>query len=527
MRFGKDGLSFDFRELLTDGANARQAGALMWALIRAFQPQVLVGPGFGATPLLYGIAAAALDDGINLQILMVRDQRKDRNQKRWVEGNRRVAEGKRAVFVDDFMKSGSAWPLVQKALSAEKVTLDVHAIALFFDMWEPLGSRQLAISRAPVVSLFTRHDIGLSRDCYDAVPPLMRGEAPAFIADRPRWWRFDLHQSAQYPTKSAPVIVDDGVLVADDRSQLWRHDLKTGEIEWMTPSLERPTKGIVQLPQVVDRTVVFGCYDGTVTRLDVATGEVIWRRKIDSSIHATPSIDAVRRAVTINTEQWNRGQPKGHLQCLDLDTGRLLWRHAHAWWPPGSTLLCAEERLIVAPCNDQTLVAVDATNGALVWQVRTHGIVRGRATQAGAYLLIATERGYLECRSVAGGALHWRARYGKGLWHQFPLVVGDAVIVLDGKWHVSAFDLHTGVLRWLGRLRSPGCWQAVACGPYIVVLSTQGHLAVFCPRREVKVWEGRLPGTFHQPPAVHGGSLVAASNTAGLLAYDIHPFYDN
>ncbi|MBB1599876.1 hypothetical protein A9977_07465 [Variovorax sp. UMC13] len=146
------------------------------------------------------------------------------------------------------------------------------------------------------------------------------------------------------------------MLVADDRSQLWRHDLKTGEIEWMTPSLERPTKGIVQLPQVVDRTVVFGCYDGTVTRLDVATGEVIWRRKIDSSIHATPSIDAVRRAVTVNTEQWNRGQPKGHLQCLDLDTGRLLWRHAHAWWPPGSTLLCAEERLIVAPCNDQTLV---------------------------------------------------------------------------------------------------------------------------------------------------------------------------
>lgn len=526
MRFGER-LSFDFRELLTDASNARDAGALMWALVRELLPQVLVGPGFGATPLLYGMAAAALDEGINLQVLMVRDKRKDRNQKRWVEGNRRTAEGKRAIFVDDFMKAGSALPLVREALQADKVKVDLCAIALFFDMWEPLGSRQVSVSQLPVVSLYTRHDVGLSRDCFDAVPPTMRGAAPDFIPDKPRWWRFELHRSSPRRVKSAPAIVGEGAIVADDRSQLWRHHLQTGEVEWITPSLERPEKGIVQMLQVVDDTVVYGCYDGSLTRLHAATGDVLWRRKIDSSIHATPSIDAQRGTVIVNTEQWNRGKPIGHLQCLDLYSGKLLWRHAHGWWPPGSSLLCADAGLVVAPCNDQTLVAVDRRSGGLVWRVRTKGLVRGRAVLAGHRLLVATELGHLECRHLASGDLCWTVRYGAGLWHQFPQVAAGCVIVMDGKWHVSAFDLDTGALHWVGRLRSPGCWQAVPYGPYLVVLSRQGHLAVFCPRRGIKVWEGRLPGAFHQPPALNNGSLVAASNTAGFMAFDIHPFYDN
>ncbi|RUR67510.1 hypothetical protein EJP67_10635 [Variovorax guangxiensis] len=530
MRFGEQ-LSFDFRVLLTDAKNAQYAGVLMWELLRDFKPEVLVGPGFGSTPLLYGIAAAALNEGRNLQVLMVRDQRKDRNQKKWVEGNRFAANGKRAVFVDDFMKAGSALPLVKKALSADKVAVELRAVGLFFDMWEPLGSRQIGVSTAPVLALFTRHDIGLSRDCFDAMPPLMKGGAPDFVSEEPRWWRFALNHATGYPTKCAPVIVDDAVLVADDHSQVWRHHLQTGEIEWMTPSLARPKKGIVQLLQGVGRSVIYGCYDGTVTRLDATTGEPLWRRKIDSSIHATPCIDEVHQRVFINTEQWNEGRPIGHLQCLDLETGRFLWKREHAWWPPGSSLLCPEVGLVIAPCNDEALIALRTTTGELAWKTQTKGLVRGRPslveTSIGYLILTATERGHLECRNASNGALIWSVRYGEGLWHQFPLVMNDCVIVMDGKWHISAFDVETGELRWLSRLRSPGCWQAVPYGRFCAVLSREGHLAVFDPQREIKVWEGKLPGTFHQPPTLRNGTLVAASNTSGLLAFDIHPYYEN
>jgi outer membrane protein assembly factor BamB len=182
---------------------------------------------------------------------------------------------------------------------------------------------------------------------------------------------------------------------------------------------------------------------------------------------------------------------------------------------------------VFAPCNDQSLIAVNANTGTLAWTAYTRGLVRGRPTIWQGKVLVATESGSLECFDGVSGQPVWAVKYGQGLWHQFLQITGDCALVMDGKWHISAFDLQTGELRWLSRLRSPGCWAPIAYGRYCVVLSRQGHLAVFCPEREIKIWEGSIPGIYHQPPAVAQGKLVAASNTAGLLAFDIHPDYEH
>jgi outer membrane protein assembly factor BamB len=425
-------------------------------------------------------------------------------------------------------------PLVREALKADSITLDIVALALFFDMWEPLGSRQISTSQLPVVRLFSRHDIGLSRDCHDAMPPLMKGSAPDFVGDTPRWWRMGLNKSLAYPTKCAPVIADGAVFVADEKSTLWRHDLSTGDIQWSVASLETPQKGIVQKLQHVQGSLVYGCYDGSITRVNAATGTLQWRWKIDSSIHATPVIDEAGGRIFINTEQWNGGQPCGHLQCLDLATGHLLWKHRHAWWPPGTAAYCAATDLVVAPCNDESLVALGAGSGSVKWRFKTEGLVRGRplikVVRGKSRIYASTERGRLHCLDAVTGGLIWTRRYGQGLWHQFLVADDQAVFAMDGKWHFTAFGLDSGATRWLSRLRSPGCWQPVWCGKYLVVLSRQGHLAVLDPAREVKVWEGRIPGTYHQPPAIAADGLgkpmlVAASSSSGLLAFDIHAHY--
>jgi outer membrane protein assembly factor BamB/orotate phosphoribosyltransferase len=534
-----DVLSFDFRVLLTDANNVEISGRLMWQLIRKFSPEVIIGPGFGSTPLLYSVSIAALSDGVNLQVLMIRDKRKGHNQKKWVEGNRTATQGKRAIVIDDFMSSGSALPLVKDALRADKVELNIVAMALFFDMWEPLGSRQIVVSKIPLVSLFSRHDVGLSRDCYDAKPPLMKGSAPDFIGSTPKWWSFNLNSSLKYPTKCTPVIAENAVFVGDENSNMWRHDLMSGEIDWCVPSLEQPLKAIVQRLQYSQNSLVYGCYDGTVTRVDSSTGAVLWRWKIDSSIHATPCIDEANDRFWINTEQWNRGQPCGHLQCVSLSSGRLLWKFHLPWWPPASTAYCEENQIVVAPCNDMNLYAFNANTGERLWSFKTNGLVRGFPVIFGGRVTVASELGYLHCLDVASGGVVWTIRYGQALWHQMPLFVNSCVIVMDGKWHITAFDVETGALRWLSRLRSPGTVGAVRYGKFVVVLSKDGHVAVFDPLKEKKLWEGSIPGIYHQPPAMSDqiiqpdmslnmpGCMVAASTTAGLVAYDIHPFYSN
>ena len=526
LRMG-DGMVFDFRLLLSDARNIEIAGRLMWQAIKPFAPQVLVGPGFGAAPLLSGIALAALTDGVSLAILMVRDKRKGHHQKKWVEGWHQP-EGSRAVVIDDFMEGGSALPLVEKALTADGHQLSIQAFGVFFDMWQPLGSRQISTGYYPVVSLFKRHDIGLSRDCFDAVPPLMKGNRPDIVA-RPRWWRYDLNDKTAHPRKCTPVIAEDAVFVADDHARVWRHHAGDGAIEWRYDSLDDPAKGIVQQLQYAEGSLVFGCYDGTVTRLDAATGDIVWRWRQDSSIHATPELDLPRNRLFINTEQWNDGQPFGRLVAMDWRSGRLLWSRDHAWWPPGSPAFDVAGNAVIATCNDQTVVCVDADTGSLRWKVATQGMVRGKPAVSAGRVYLATEKGHLHCLDLATGDTVWKVRYGRQNAHQFTQVRDGVVLAIDGKWHCAAFDAQTGEIRWITRLRSPACWNPVRCSSYWLLLSRDGHLAVLDPASELKLWEGAIGGHYQQPPAVgvtrYGTLLAAASNNQGLKVFDIHPYY--
>src|SRR6266568_3746578 len=387
-----------------------------------------------------------------------------------------------------------------------------------------LGSRQISVSRCPVIPLFRRHDIGLTRDCFDAKPPLMKGGHPPFVA-RLLWWRFRLNTHSAYRLKSAPVIADGAVFAADDHCNVWRHDLSDGAIRWQYRSVTDRGKGIIQLLQFADASLVFGCYDGTVTRLDARSGKVIWRVRQDSSIHATPAIDVANRRVFVNTEQWNRGSPLGSLLALDWSTGRLVWRYRHRYWAPGSPCYCADDGIVVATCNDGTLACVDAASGERRWEFRTDGLARGRPVVANGRVYAATESGRLHCVSISSGTEEWTIRYGKGRMHLFPRVQSGCVYLLDGQRHLSAFDQDTGALRWISRLRSNGVWCPVSCGDYLVTLSQGGHLSVFDPRCELKVWEDAIGGIYRQPPAIAEGHLAAASNDDGLKVFKIDDFY--
>jgi outer membrane protein assembly factor BamB/orotate phosphoribosyltransferase len=521
--------SFDFKELLTQASLARAAGRLLWPLMRPHRPAVLIGPGFGGAPLLYAIAFAALEsDGLDLTIWMVRDQRKAHRRKRWVEGPA-CDPSARAVIVDDFLGQGSAIDLVEEALAADERRVSLCAVAVLFDHWLPLGSRQLSVSRFPVVSLFKRHDIGLTRDCHDARPPAMRGSAPPLLKEQ-LWWRFEFNGWSEHPRKASPAIGDGAVFAADDRSQVWRFDGATGEAVWKHQALERPYKGIVQRLELVDGSIVFGCYDGTVTRLDTSSGAVIWRWRLDSHIHATPEIDLARQRVFVNTEQSNGGDPFGHLYCLDWSTGKVKWRRPHGFWAPATAAYCPKTDTVIAAANDQSLICVAADTGELRWRTATDGLVRGRPAVQDGRLFVATERGSLQSFSSASGELVQARPYGTGLPQQFVHAENGVVYVLDAGGHLVAFDTSDLRVRWMSRLRSPGVCAPLKIGHYLVVLSHRGHLAVLDPVKERKVWEGAVDGTYGQLPGVGwlaDRTVIAfASQHAGLKLFSIDSFYD-
>ncbi len=522
-------VTFDFKELLTQTRFARSAGIALWALIRRFEPEVLVAPGFGGAPLLFATALAAFEqDGVDLALWMVRDQRKGHFRKRWIEGPR-FDRAPRVVMLDDFIGHGSAVALVDQALAEEKMAADLRAIAVLYDesCWD--GARQLSVSRCPVVSVFRRQDLGLTRDCHDARPPTMKGSAPPLVG-QPLWWRFAFNGATDKQNKCAPAIADGALFAADDLARLWRFDAVTGEPVWCRESIDRHPKGIVQRLQHAQGSVVYGAYDGTVTRLDDRTGQVLWRWKIDSFVHATPALDLDGGRVFVNTESSGPQGPGGSLVAMDWATGRTLWRHRHAFWAAGSARHDAASGSVVAPCNDESLVCVDAASGAPRWRVVTDGLVRGHAAIAGGSVIVCTENGWLQAFDLATGALLRSRRSGiGGRLHQFTRVEDGLVYAFDENAHFAAFDANDLRLRWISKLRSPASWQPVRWGHYLIVLSRRGELAAFDTRSGTKTWEGHVGGEYRQSPAiglVDGEPLlVCASHHDGLKAFRLHSFY--
>lgn len=520
---------FNFKDLLSQASLARAAGRALWARIRQFEPELLVGPGFGGVPLLYATAMAALEqDQVDLALWLVRDQRKAHAGKPWISGPR-FTHVPRAVMLDDFLGRGSAVELVDLATSHEKMPLDLRAIAVLYDSWRWDGSRQLSVSRCPVVSVFRRHDLGLTRDCHDAAPPFMKGAAPPLV-DQPLWSRLDFNGASERTRKSSPVFAQGALFAADDRSRVWRLDALTGEAAWCRASRESHDKGIVQRLQHVDGSLVYGCYDGTVTRLDAERGNVLWRWKVDRHVHATPEVDLARRRVFVNTEALDGGKPSGRLVAMDWDSGRLLWTFEHAFWAPGTARFDPARNRVLATCNDHSLVSVDAGTGSLAWRSTTRGLVRGQPAIVGNALVACTEDGWLQAFDLETGAeLRSRRCGGGSRIHQFTHTAHGHVHVVDDNDHLAIFDVDDFRLVWVSTLRSPGTWAPVPFGRFLVALSTKGHLAVFDEPAQRKLWEGRIAGAYQQAPAiglVDGAALLAcASHHDGLGVYRIHDYY--
>ena len=520
---------FNFKDLLSQASLARAAGRALWARIRRFEPEVLVGPGFGGVPLLYATAMAALEeDRIDLALWLVRDQRKAHAGKPWISGPG-FTHTPRAVMLDDFLGRGSAVELIDQATAQEGKAMDLRAIAVLYDSWRWDGSRRLSVSRCPVVSVFRRHDLGLTRDCHDAAPPLMKGAAPPMVGE-PLWSRLDFNGASDRPRKSSPVIAAGALFAADDRSRVWRLDALTGEAVWCRESQETHEKGIVQRLQHVDGSLVYGCYDGTVTRVDDERGSVLWRWKVDRFVHATPEVDLARRRLFVNTEAFDGNRPSGRLLAMDWDTGRVLWKFDHAFWAPGTARHDVAHNRVLATCNDHSIVCVDADTGELAWRGATKGLVRGQPVIVGNELIACTEAGWLQAFDLATGVeLRSRRCGGGGKIHQFTRVAGGRICVVDDNAHFAVFDALDFRLVWISTLRSPGTWAPVPVGRFLAVLSEKGHLAAFDFGASRKVWEGQIAGRHAQPPAVGSADGVAllacASHRDGLNAYRIHDFY--
>jgi outer membrane protein assembly factor BamB len=210
-------------------------------------------------------------------------------------------------------------------------------------------------------------------------------------------------------------------------------------------------------PALANGSVFAAAADGSVTRIDAASGRSLWR--INAGMPLTAGVGSDGATVAVAAE-------KGVLLAFDGD-GKLRWK-AQA----SSEILSAPavgQGLVVVRSVDNRIAAYDVESGTRRWVAqRTSPPLTLRTAPGividGATAFVALPGGRLAALALANGGARWEIAVGdpKGTTELeriadlsgTPVVAGRDVCAVAYQGRVACFDAAAGTVRWAKELSS-------------------------------------------------------------------------
>jgi len=347
------------------------------------------------------------------------------------------------------------------------------------------------------------------------------GHAAAFEA--PDQWPEALsqHWSVEVGDGVAtPALVGDRLYVftlQEDKEFIRCLNVATGETIW-SDSYEaqgadgpaRSFAGPRSSPAVGEGRVVTLGVRGTVSCLDAATGQVVWRKDDFASwprffTSCSPVIADGRCFVQLGAE----GESQGAIVAYDLNTGDEAWRWSGDGTAYGSPMLMTlENRTLLVAETARKLVFLDAARGELRWEMPSE--VRGRGYNTitpivhdGTVMLSGAGRGtramavQVRDGEIAGDELWVNEQH--SIMFNSPILKGDGVYGLSDANALFCINASTGATAWTTPVTGPeapeqgegdrgrrrrgggGFGSIVDGGEVLMALTPRAELIVFRP----------------------------------------------
>ncbi|MGZ8288801.1 MAG: outer membrane protein assembly factor BamB [Telluria sp.] len=314
-------------------------------------------------------------------------------------------------------------------------------------------------------------------------------------------WKLDIGKANDY--LFTPAVVGNTIVAASAEGSIARVESATGRQLWRVKSDVPLTAGV----GTDGNMLVFGGNKGAVLAYDM-DGKAMWKYQASSEVISSP---VVGQGVVVVRSIDNR------IVGLDAATGTQKWTVQRISPPltlrnaPG--MVVVNKDVIIAQPGGKLISLVLAT-GAPRWEVAV-GEARGateleRVTDIGGTPVVfgsevcaAAYQGRVACFEVANGAVRWN----KELSSEVGVSVDQRfVFAVDDKGAVSAFDRESGSSAWkndkLGfrRLSTPVSYgRAVAVGDY------QGYIHFL----------SREDGAFLARAATDGSPVISVPQVAG------------
>ncbi|MBE0619409.1 MAG: outer membrane protein assembly factor BamB [Burkholderiales bacterium] len=330
-------------------------------------------------------------------------------------------------------------------------------------------------------------------------------------------WQANVGSSKQ--SIFSPAVAGDSVYAAAGDGTITRLDAASGKQLWRISAGEPLTGGV----GAGDGLVVVGSGKGEVLAFD-SSGTALWKAQVSSEVLAAPQV--AQGVVVVRSAD-------GRIFGLDAKDGKRKWYYQRA--TPALTVrspvgITIHDGVVYAGFAGGKLVAINLSDGAVRWEA-TVALPRGtteleRVTDviglpvvSGRDVCAVAYQGRVGCFDLGNGQAMW----GRDMSSTSGLAL-DAryAFVSDDKGMVYALDRSSGTSMWRqDKLKLRNLSAPLALGREIVVADVQGYVHLL--ERESGAFVGRVatdgsPVSTNPVSLPNGGFLVQTRN-GGLYAF--------
>jgi outer membrane protein assembly factor BamB len=282
-------------------------------------------------------------------------------------------------------------------------------------------------------------------------------------------------------------------------------NLASGQKAWQYPE-KADTKILFYGDPLVDSKggLVVAAYNGSVVKLDPASGALKWTHDGDGSKIIAPLLEGPDGNYYASSES-------GDLLIIDSQTGALKSKihlgKATAW---GS--MAADAQRIYVATIEHKVYAVNFQSGKTDWSATLGASIAGGATLADGKLLVGTFAGKVIALDAQTGKTLWEAKTDDWVW-QAPVAAGDSVFAADLGGTLRALATADGAPRWSKKLEAPIQAAPAVDGGLVFIGTTAGTVRAYSAADGTQKWEQTLAGGVFGNLRVFGGKLLIVVNS--------------
>ena len=156
-------------------------------------------------------------------------------------------------------------------------------------------------------------------------------------------------------------------------------------------------------PVIAGDKLIFGALDKHLYCLDIRTGKILWKFLTGGAIFSG--------AVVVKDRVFFSSSDK-YLYCIELEDGALIWKKIFPEWPMSITFA---ENLYIG-CNDSNVYCLSPEDGRMIWNFRTGGFMIGYPAVINSLIYCSSFDNNFYCldldgkmkwKFLTGGRLEW------------------------------------------------------------------------------------------------------------------------